>query len=152
MATLILVHGAWHGPWCWERLVPHLEAKGHTVLTPTLPGHDTADGAPATTTLEDYGRAIASVANGESGQVVLVVGVRLGCINHALLSVESIVGRGLALGGWVANLCDGGGERVRENIDTLTRMIEQPCLAEFPHSTVDDSGIAGRFRLDLLGI
>ncbi|WP_428481871.1 alpha/beta fold hydrolase [Pyruvatibacter mobilis] len=72
MTTLILVHGAWHGPWCWERLVPHLEAKGHTVLTPALPGHDQAEGAPATTTLEDYGRAIASVANGESEQVVLV--------------------------------------------------------------------------------
>ncbi|WP_422007267.1 alpha/beta fold hydrolase [Pyruvatibacter mobilis] len=72
MATLILVHGAWHGPWCWERLVPLLEAKGHTVLTPALPGHDQTDGAPATTTLEDYGRAIASAAGRESEQVVLV--------------------------------------------------------------------------------
>jgi len=72
VTTLILVHGAWHSPWCWERLVPLLEAKGHKVLTPALPGHDLPDGAPAATTLEDYGKAIASVANGEGEQVVLV--------------------------------------------------------------------------------
>lgn len=34
----VLVHGAWHGAWCWERLVPRLEAAGHGVLTPTCPG------------------------------------------------------------------------------------------------------------------
>jgi len=38
MATFILVHGAWHGGWCWERVVPLLEAKGHRVLAPDLPG------------------------------------------------------------------------------------------------------------------
>ena len=37
-ATFVLVHGAWHGGWCWERVVPHLKAAGHTVRTPTLPG------------------------------------------------------------------------------------------------------------------
>jgi len=72
VATLILVHGAWHGGWCWERLVPLLEARGHRVLTPDLPGHDTADGAPSTTTLEDYGHTIASLANAQAERVVLV--------------------------------------------------------------------------------
>ncbi|MEQ8745387.1 alpha/beta fold hydrolase [Pyruvatibacter sp.] len=72
MATLVLVHGAWHGGWCWDTLVPLLEAQGHTVIAPDLPGHDTSDGAPATTTLEDYGRAVAAVANAQSGPVVLV--------------------------------------------------------------------------------
>lgn len=72
MATLILVHGAWHGAWCWDTLVPLLEAQGHTVLAPDLPGHELPDGAPATTTLEDYGRAVASLANAQGEQVVLV--------------------------------------------------------------------------------
>ena len=38
MATFILIHGAWHGGWCWERLAPLLEAGGHHVLAPDLPG------------------------------------------------------------------------------------------------------------------
>jgi pimeloyl-ACP methyl ester carboxylesterase len=38
MATFVLVHGAWHGGWCWHKIVPLLEAKGHRVLAPDLPG------------------------------------------------------------------------------------------------------------------
>jgi pimeloyl-ACP methyl ester carboxylesterase len=38
MATFVLVHGAWHGGWCWKKLVPHLRAAGHAVYTPTLTG------------------------------------------------------------------------------------------------------------------
>lgn len=38
MATIVLIHGSWHGGWCWEKLVPLLEAKGHHVLAPDSPG------------------------------------------------------------------------------------------------------------------
>ena len=38
MATFVLVHGAWHGGWCWEKVVPLLEAAGHAVYAPTLTG------------------------------------------------------------------------------------------------------------------
>lgn len=38
MATFVLVHGAWHGGWCWKRVRPLLAAKGHEVFTPTLTG------------------------------------------------------------------------------------------------------------------
>ena len=38
MATFVLVHGAWHGGWCWRKLTPRLRAAGHEVLTPTLTG------------------------------------------------------------------------------------------------------------------
>ena len=38
MATYVLVHGAWHGGWCWQRVTPLLRAAGHEVLTPTLTG------------------------------------------------------------------------------------------------------------------
>ena len=37
MATFVLVHGAWHGAWCWERLIPELERRGHTALAMDLP-------------------------------------------------------------------------------------------------------------------
>lgn len=38
MSTIVLVHGAWHGGWCWKALVPYLQAEGHKVYTPTLTG------------------------------------------------------------------------------------------------------------------
>ncbi len=38
MATFVLVHGAWHGSWCWQRVRAALQAKGHSVFTPTLTG------------------------------------------------------------------------------------------------------------------
>lgn len=40
MSTFILIHGSWHGGWCWDDFKPMLEAQGHTVITPTLPGMD----------------------------------------------------------------------------------------------------------------
>ena len=38
MATFVLVHGAWHGAWCWQKVIPFLEAAGHEVYAPTLTG------------------------------------------------------------------------------------------------------------------
>ena len=38
MATFVLVHGAWHGGWCWQKVIPFLEAAGHAVYAPTLTG------------------------------------------------------------------------------------------------------------------
>ena len=64
--------------------------------------------------------------------VVLVVGLRLGCINHALLTVESILGRGLALAGWVANSVDPAMALREENIATLRGAIDAPCLGVVP--------------------
>jgi dethiobiotin synthetase len=60
--------------------------------------------------------------------VILVVGVRLGCINHALLSVGMIAQRGLTLAGWVANTIDADMSYLHENIDTLRARIPAPLL------------------------
>ena len=38
MATFVLVHGGWHGGWCWQKVIPLLEAAGHEVYAPTLTG------------------------------------------------------------------------------------------------------------------
>ncbi len=71
MATYVLVHGSWHGGWCWEKVAPLLEARGHTVLTPTLPGHD--DGASTSgKTLADYIDAIVGIVDAQPEPVVLV--------------------------------------------------------------------------------
>ena len=60
--------------------------------------------------------------------VILVVGVRLGCINHALLSAAAIAQRGLTLAGWVANTMDADMPYLHENIDTLRARIPAPLL------------------------
>ncbi|MGQ7816063.1 dethiobiotin synthase [Metapseudomonas furukawaii] len=64
--------------------------------------------------------------------VVLVVGVRLGCINHALLTVEAILRDGLVLAGWVANVVDPATSRLEENLATLAERLPAPCLGRVP--------------------
>lgn len=58
MRDIILVHGAWHGGWCWSKLTPLLEAKGYNVAAMTLPGHEEPMGPAATTGLETYADAV----------------------------------------------------------------------------------------------
>ncbi|HSC80116.1 MAG TPA: dethiobiotin synthase [Chitinolyticbacter sp.] len=67
--------------------------------------------------------------------VILVVGMRLGCINHALLTVEAIAARGLRLAGWVANTVDPTMSHYAENVATLCARIDAPLLAEVGHSS-----------------
>lgn len=64
--------------------------------------------------------------------VILVVGVRLGCINHALLSAEAIVRDGLSLAGWVANVIDPHTARLDGNLATLAERLPAPCLGRVP--------------------
>lgn len=64
--------------------------------------------------------------------VVLVVGMRLGCINHALLTVEAIRNDGLPLAAWVANCIDADMPVLAENIDSLRQRIPAPCLGVIP--------------------
>ncbi len=64
--------------------------------------------------------------------VILVVGLRLGCINHALLSKEAITARGLQLVGWVANLIDAEMPYQAENIAALQAGLQAPLLGKVP--------------------
>lgn len=64
--------------------------------------------------------------------VILVVGMRLGCISHALLTVEAIQARGLAMAGWVANRIDPDMAAFEENLAALQQRIPAPCLAVVP--------------------
>jgi dethiobiotin synthetase len=64
--------------------------------------------------------------------VVLVVGMRLGCLNHALLTVESIAARGLRLAGWVANHLDREMDAAEDNVQALRERIAAPLLARVP--------------------
>ena len=66
--------------------------------------------------------------------VILVVGVRLGCISHALLSARAIRAAGLPLAGWVANCLDPGMLVLEDNLVTLRQQLEAPCLLTLPYA------------------
>ena len=65
--------------------------------------------------------------------VILVVGMRLGCINHALLTAAAIAARGLRQAGWVANRVDPAMSRFDENLATLQMLLPAPLLGVVPH-------------------
>ncbi len=80
--------------------------------------------------------------------LVLVVGMRLGCLNHALLTAEAIRARGLVLAGWIANRVDPGFLCPDENLDYLRTHLGAPLWADLPFSThPDPRDDADRFKL-----
>ncbi len=83
--------------------------------------------------------------------VVLVVGMRLGCLNHALLTTEAIASRELTLAGWVANVLDANMPMLNENIAALQQRIDAPLLGVIPHQAQPDArAVAGCLNLGLL--
>lgn len=87
---------------------------------------------------------LADVAAALQLPVILVVGLRLGCLNHALLSAAAIHADGLALAGWVANPMTSPMPRLEENIATLSQRLGAPPLARLPACDADSE--AGRAR------
>jgi dethiobiotin synthetase len=80
--------------------------------------------------------------------VVLVVGVRLGCLNHALLTAEAVSGRGLTLAGWVANHIEPEMAAADENVQALESLIAAPLIARIAFAAAPDPA-AGARLLDL---
>jgi dethiobiotin synthetase len=84
--------------------------------------------------------------------VILVVGMRLGCLNHALLTTEAIASRGLTLAGWVANVTDGNMAMLDENIAALQQRINAPLLGVILRQVQPDAReVASLLNMALLG-
>lgn len=62
MASFVLVHGSWHGAWCWKHLRRRLEDDGHRVVAPDLPAHGDDGASPCRVTLADYSTAVRRAA------------------------------------------------------------------------------------------
>ncbi len=69
--TVVLVHGAWHGRWCWKKVVPLLEAEGYAVLAPDLPGHGGDSMDFGHIVLETYTDSVMAGIRSVAGKVVL---------------------------------------------------------------------------------
>jgi pimeloyl-ACP methyl ester carboxylesterase len=72
MSTYVLVHGAWHGSWCWNKVIPLLQEEGHKVITPDLPGHGSDRTPISTVSLQAYTDCVCHILDEQSEPVILV--------------------------------------------------------------------------------
>ena len=72
MSTFVLIHGAWHGAWCWKKIIPLLEKEGHNVEAPELPGHGNHKVPIAEISLQLYVDYVCQVIDSQSEPVILV--------------------------------------------------------------------------------
>jgi dethiobiotin synthetase len=130
-----------------EPLSPHL-AAAHEGMTITLPPLHTAfqklcarydtvvvEGVGGWRVPLAPGLLASAIPRAWALPVVLVVGLRLGCLNHALLSAEAIEADGCRLVGWIGNCIDPGMAAIEDNIATLRALLSAPCLGILPHGT-----------------
>ena len=75
---------------------------------------------------------LADIPKQLNSEVILVVGIKLGCINHALLTAQAIRADGLKIAGWVGNIMDSDMLCLDENIETLKQLLAEPCLGIIP--------------------
>jgi dethiobiotin synthetase len=76
--------------------------------------------------------------------LVMVVGMRLGCLNHALLTAQAIESAGLAMKGWIANTLDAAMPCLAENIEALAERLGAPLLGRIPYTAARDARGAAR--------
>jgi dethiobiotin synthetase len=145
-------------------IAPHIAAAEAGVVIDTdriVRAHDMlrttadvvlAEGAGGFLVPLDARRSFADLPGLLDMEVLLVVGLRLGCLNHALLTADAIAARGYRLTGWIGNCIDPAFARRDANIATLTEMIAAPCLGIVPWLadpgvSVAAAALAGAARL-----
>lgn len=133
-----------------EPLSPHLAAirDGITIRLPPLrDAFDDLCGAYTPVVVEGVGGWRVPLAPGLLASaiprqwklpVILVVGLRLGCLNHALLSAEAILADGCELLGWIGNRIDPAMAAAEDNLATLDALLPAPCLGILPHGVAPD--------------
>ena len=142
-------------PYCFEAAVsPHIAAKdvGICVDTDMIRRGFVALGQSADwVVVEGAGGWLAPISERQTMAdlawalgvpAVMVVGVRLGCLNHAQLTLLAIEARGVSFAGWIANHPDPSMERADENLATLERLLGEPALAQVRYSPQETSTLA----------
>lgn len=81
--------------------------------------------------LNDEGHTLADLVQRLNIPVVLVVGMRLGCLNHALLTQEALLARRVPFAGWVANALSPDMPQLQANVDTLRQHLQAPLMAQW---------------------
>ena len=85
MADFLLIHGASHGAWCWSKLIPYLQAAGHTARAIDLPSHGDDPTPPETVSMDDY----VAACTGALGHETILVGHSLGGLTITLAAARA---------------------------------------------------------------
>ncbi|EXU76059.1 MULTISPECIES: dethiobiotin synthase [Erwinia] len=114
--------------------------------------HVVVEGTGGWRSLMNDMRPLSDWAVTEKLPVVMVVGIKLGCISHALLTAQAIINDGLPLLGWVANRINPGLAHYAEIIDVLSNKIPAPKLGELPYlAKIETRDLANYFDLSVVG-
>lgn len=87
---------------------------------------------------------LSSVVKEAKLPVIMVIGVKLGCLNHALLTQESILKAGIPIAGWVANCVEPEMPYIDDNLATLLEVMSAPCLGVIPYLSEPIASIAAQ--------
>lgn len=141
-------------PWLLsEPLSPHIAARlagSEIILGPIVASYQTACNEADLVLVEGVGGLYAPLSDTLSQPdliraldipAILVVGLRLGCLNHALLTVAALRHEGCRLAGWVGNLIDPQFQAQADNIATLRERINAPCLGILPFAPTANAEI-----------
>ena len=71
MSTFVLIHGGWHGGWCWYKVVSCLEKQGHTVIAPDLPSHGRDRTPPLSVSFQTYVDCVCHILDAQPEPVIL---------------------------------------------------------------------------------
>lgn len=88
MTHYILIHGSWHGAWCWHKVANRLKANGHTVEVPDLPCHGTNWGTHKDVTLDDYVNTVTALVDAAPRPVTIVAHSRGGIVGSRVAEVR----------------------------------------------------------------
>jgi dethiobiotin synthetase len=134
-------------PYCFEpHISPHIAAKEANIdvdLGTIRENCDVLALGADWVVIEGAGGWLAPVSDHQSmadlavaleAPVLLVVGIRLGCLNHAQLTRFALAARGVRVAGWIANEVDPAMLRGRENLASLEQLLGEPALAVVPHA------------------
>jgi dethiobiotin synthetase len=149
-------------PYCFDPpIAPHLAAKEAGVsidLDRIVGAFEALRAAADRVVVEGVGGFLVPLSEREDAgdmaaalalPVVLVVGMRLGCLNHALLTQQAIAARSLKLAGWIANSIDPNMARFDENVQALCQRLDAPLLGIMAHqASPDPASIALRLPAD----
>lgn len=151
-------------PYCFVRAIaPHIAARDSGVrieLSRILTSYRELEGQADEVIVEGAGGFLIPLNekkdSGDLAQelalpVILVVGMRLGCLNHALLTMRVIADYGLECAGWVANALDDKMPALQQNIDALSERIAAPLLGVIPYQAQADAHAAAAYlKMELL--
>lgn len=148
MSTYVLVHGAWHGAWCWDKVIPFLEKAGHQAIAVDLPGHGDDKTPIAQVSLQAYADRVGEVLDAQSEPVILV-GHSMGGVvitqaaEHHPDKIKTLV--------YLTAFLLRNGEFLLQHAQGDTEALVLPNLVmaeDQSHATVKDEGIKPAFYGD----